>query len=339
MSISPEIKQQVLQRAQGALSLQVAFVGIASGLLAALKGGPLAAGELAGAAGQDPGYVARWADAAYAFELLDRGEAGYALTELGRAFLPDTPGTLMPVAFQAALSAHMAERALALMPSGERPGEVVLGEKQTLMPWFGPMLEASFRPMFEGEVLPAVPFFKELGERGGVAVDVGCGNGWYLRALLRCCPTLRGVGLDLFAENIEGARALAAAEGVADRLEVQQGDVNHFTVAEPVDLIALNRALHHIWGEAGHALRALAAHLAPGGALVIWEPRWPEQPEALRAPPYRPLAFQNLAEHIQGNRFLTRAEVEGVLQDAGLTTEVYTFLADREMIVVGRRLG
>ena len=36
---------------------------------------------------------------------------------------------------------HMAERAAELMRSGERPGEQVLSERQTILPWFGPMLE------------------------------------------------------------------------------------------------------------------------------------------------------------------------------------------------------
>ena len=87
-----------------------------------------------------------------------------------------------------------------------------------------------------GEVYLALerPDESELMERGGVAVDLGCGNGWYLRALARHCPNLRGIGLDGFAENVRQARALAEAESLAARLEFREGDLHHFTVTEPV---------------------------------------------------------------------------------------------------------
>ncbi|NIR99446.1 MAG: class I SAM-dependent methyltransferase, partial [Gammaproteobacteria bacterium] len=72
--------------------------------------------ELARAAGQDPAYVRRWCDAAYAFELLEEVRPGvFRLTETGGAFCPDAPGTLMPFAVQHMISAHMAERAAGLM--------------------------------------------------------------------------------------------------------------------------------------------------------------------------------------------------------------------------------
>jgi len=76
---------------------------------------------------------------------VDVRDGRYALTELGRAFLPGEPGTLMPFAVGAVLGAHMAERAAGLMRTGERPGESVLAERATILPWFGPMLEATLR--------------------------------------------------------------------------------------------------------------------------------------------------------------------------------------------------
>jgi hypothetical protein len=45
------------------------------------------------------------------------------------------------------------------------------------------MLEANFGTLFEREILPAVPAFAEVAERGGLVVDLGCGNDWYLRRL------------------------------------------------------------------------------------------------------------------------------------------------------------
>jgi len=326
------------QAALGAMTLHTAYIGIANHLFDALHERPgCTAAALAAATGTDAGYVARWCDAAYAVELLDRTGDGFVLTALGASFRPDAPDTQLPFAVATVLGAHMAERAAELMRTGERPGEQVLAERATILPWFGPMLERNFAPLFEREILPALPVFRRVDERGGLAVDLGCGNGWYLRALARRCPHLRGIGLDGFAENVRQATALAAKAGLAEQLEFRQGDLHHFTVGEPVDLIAMNRALHHVWDEKEDAVRILAEHLAPGGAAAVWEPRWPDDPAALRLGPLRRMAFQNLSEHVQGNRVLRPAEITAEFERAGLATAVHLFADGHEMVIVGTR--
>jgi SAM-dependent methyltransferase len=319
--------------------LELAFVGIASGLFEALDArGPAGAPELATAAGKDPGYVIRYCDAAYAYGLLSATDAGaFALTELGRAFLPNVAGSLMPFPVGVMLGAHMMERSVGLMETGERPGEAVLAERDSLLPWFGPMLEAQYGPFFRDVIAPGVPIFDEVDARGGLAVDLGCGNGWYLRALAHRCTHLRGIGLDGFGENIAAARRAAERDGLGDRLDFHAGDLHDFTVSEPAHLIAMNRALHHVWNEKDNVFRILRDHLAPGGAAVIWEPAWPKDRAALTHPPMRPVAFQNLAEHIQGNHFLHPDEIAQELEAVGLTPQIYLFAEGREAVVVGRR--
>ena len=209
-----DLKQQFRAMAQGSQSLAVAYIGVVNGLFAGLKRlGQADADALASAAGMDAAYVRRWCDAAYAFLYLEAEGDTFCLAESGAAMLPDAPGTLMPIAAQAMLNMHMAERAAALMRTGARPGEQVMGERETLLPWFGPMLEASFSEFFEQTICPNVPIFAEVDARGGMVVDLGCGNGWYLRALARRCGAVCGLGLDGFAENIAQATRLAAAAG------------------------------------------------------------------------------------------------------------------------------
>ncbi|MCB9648022.1 MAG: class I SAM-dependent methyltransferase [Deltaproteobacteria bacterium] len=328
----------MMQKLQGAAALNVAFVGVSNGLFDVLSGLRSAtAAELAAKAGRDLGYVTRWCDAAYAFEYLEREQDRFHLTATGEAFRPDAPDTLMPMAVQAVLGAHMAERAAGLMRTGERPGEKVLAERETILPWFGPMLEHSFATMFAQQIVPAIPAFARVDERGGLAVDLGCGNGWYLRALAKRCGHLRGIGLDGFEENIRQATELAAQAGLQDHLEFRAGDLHHFTVDGPVDLIAMNRALHHVWDEKENVFRILAEHLAPGGSAVIWEPRWPDDPAALRHPRGRGMAFQNLSEHVQGNHFLRPDEIAAELEKAGLRSEVHLFGEGYEAVVVGTK--
>ncbi|MEJ2631331.1 MAG: class I SAM-dependent methyltransferase [Acidihalobacter sp.] len=331
------LRQDIMRRAQAAVSLDIAYIGVANGLFAALDEiGSASPSRLAAQAEMDDAYVIRWCDAAYAFELIDEAVDGeFQLTPLGRAFMPEQPGTLMPFAVQSMLSSHMSERAAGLMRSGERPGERVLGERETILPWFGPMLEHQFAPLLEKQVVDQVPTFRAVDERGGLAVDLGCGNGWYLRTLARRCPHLRGIGLDGFDENISQATRLAEQEELDKRLNFAVGDIHNFHIEEPVDLISMNRALHHVWDEKENVFRILREHLRPGGAAVIWEPNWPARRSDLRSPARRGMAFQNLSEHVQGNHFLRPEEIAEQFRAAGLEPEVH-FVADgRDVIVTG----
>ena len=334
-----DIRQQVMKSAQGAALLHIAFVGVTNHLFDELaRLGTASAEGLAEAADRNVGYVMRWCDAAYAFELIDERDEGiFELTELGAAFDTSAPGSLFAFPVQTVLGAHIAERAAGLMKSGERPGEVVLSERETILRFFGPMLEATFAPVFEASVIPAVAIFSEWDARGGLAVDLGCGNGWYLRRLAERCPNLRGVGLDALAENIDGANERAAAEGLSDRLSFRVGDLQRFEVDEPADLIAMSRALHHVWDARESVFRLLREHLRPGGAAVIWEPIWPDARASLRDPARRVVAFQNLAEHVQGNHFLRPRDIADELARAGLEPEIHLILEGREASVVGRK--
>lgn len=334
-----ELRNTVMQQAQGALMLNIAYIGIANGLLTKLAAqGAMDAETLARAAGMDSAYVRRWCDAAFAFALLDESAPGvFTLSEMGSAFRPDMPGTLMPFAVQSVLSAHMSERATGLMRSGERPGEAVLAERETILPWFGPMLEHQFGPLLEREILPHLPAYRQVAERQGLAVDLGCGNGWYLRVLCAHFPTLRGLGLDGFGENIEQATRLAAQAGLGERLRFDRGDIYEFHLNEPADLVAMNRALHHVWDEKEKVFGILHDSLKPGGIAVIWEPAWPEQRQALRDLGRRAMAFQNLGEHIQGNHFLRPEEVAEQFRAVGMDAEIHLFVNGREAVVTGRR--
>ncbi len=336
---SETLKTQFKQQAQGALSLNIAFIGVTGGLFSALHGLERAsAPALAQATGLDAGYVIRWCDAAYAFGYLEAEGDMFHLSATGEAMRPEAPDSLMPLAVQAVLSAHMAERAAGLLQSGERPGEAVLAERATILPWFGPMLESGFGSLFEKTICPAIPAFAEVDARSGLVLDLGCGNGWYLRVLARRFAQLRGLGLDGFDENVTQARERARSEGFAGRLRFEQGDIHDFTLEEPADLIAMNRALHHVWEHDRNGIFAwLHDNLKPGGYAVIWEPAWPAERSALRDPARRALSFQNLSEHIQGNHLLQPEEIVAAFTGQGMQSQVYRFAGDNEAVIVARR--
>ncbi|MGM0555523.1 MAG: class I SAM-dependent methyltransferase [Myxococcota bacterium] len=338
MPISKERREQLQQAAQDSTVFHLAFIGVTNDLLQQLDArGPSEASGLAESADADEAYVARWLDAAYAYELVDADGDRFSLTELGRAFLPDADGSMMPMAVGSILGPHMAERAAGLTSSGEQPGEAVLAERETVLPWFGPMLESRFGPFFEDVILEGVPAFEAVDSAEGVAVDLGCGNGWYLRKLAANYPNLRGIGLDGIEENIEQATRLAEEDGVGERLDFRTGDIFDFAVDQPVDLIAMNRALHHVWHERDSVFGALSENLKPGGVAVIWEPNYPAERSELRDPAKRPLAMQNLSEHVQGNHLLQPAQIEAAFEEHGMSAKAYYFRDGNEAVIVGTK--
>ena len=94
---------------------------------------------------------------------------------------------------------------------------------------------------------------------------------------------------------------------------------------------------NHVWDQRDKVFGILRDALVPGGSVVIWEPRWPDEVASLREPRKRPLAFQNLSEHVQGNHFLRPAEIEAAMRDVGLSPQTFLFADGTEAVVVGRR--
>ena len=222
-----DLKKQFRAMVQGSQSLTVAYIGVVNDLFAALK--RLGTGDVAAiatATRMDAGYVRRWADAAFAFGYLDAEGEIFRLSEMGAAMSPDAPDTLMPLSMTMVSSVHMALRSASLMRSGERPGETVMAEVETLLPWFGAMLEGAFARFFEEKICPDVPIFAEINERGGLVVDLGCGNGWYLRALARRCGSLRGLGDDAFDENVAQATRVGQS-GRRERVQARSACRSH----------------------------------------------------------------------------------------------------------------
>jgi SAM-dependent methyltransferase len=331
-----DTRDQLRDAASQTTILRLAFIGLTDGLLEALdQAATLSSDELADRTDTDPTYVARWLDAAYGFELVDTDDDTFELTELGEAFLPDVPGTMMPLAIQSVLSARLADRLADLLRSGEQPGEAILGEFENVTPWFGRMLEAKFRPYFEGNVLPELEIFEQVDAESGRILDLGCGNGWYLRALLEEFEGLSGVGIDLMPESIRHARTTTAEDGLEGRLDFREADLTDFRTDEPFDVVVLNRTFHHVWEDRDEVFETAAAALADGGHLIAWEPAWPDGRDGLRDSKRRMLGMRNLAEHAMGNRLLTPDELRDAFEAHDFDTDIRRLDAI-ETLIVGR---
>lgn len=123
----------------------------------------------------------------------------------------------------------------------------------------------------------------ELRLRGDETVlDLGCGRGAVLCAVARRLPAGRAIGVDLWQADQTGntpavTLANAAAEGVADRVEVHTADMTALPLADAsVDVVVSNLAIHNIASTEGRrrALEEAVRVLRPGGRLAIadlWE--------------------------------------------------------------------
>jgi arsenite methyltransferase len=108
-------------------------------------------------------------------------------------------------------------------------------------------------------------------------LDLGCGRGAQLLAVAKLLPRGRAVGIDLWRADQTGnspdaTRCNAEREGVADRIELETGDITRLPFADGIfDLVISSLVLHNIPSAAGRraAIDEAVRVLRPGGRLAI----------------------------------------------------------------------
>jgi 2-polyprenyl-6-hydroxyphenyl methylase/3-demethylubiquinone-9 3-methyltransferase len=144
-----------------------------------------------------------------------------------------------------------------------------------------------------------------------VVLDVGCGNGHHLLAL---APHIRrGIGVDLSPGMIGVARARVCGSPWQRRLSfaVDNGEELAQVAPASVDAAICIGALEHMLDKAA-VLASVYRVLRPGGRFFCLTPDG-------QHPWYRTIApLLGLAtKHLSTDRFLTRAELAGMLRRAG----------------------
>ena len=119
---------------------------------------------------------------------------------------------------------------------------------------------------------------------GASVLDVGCGVGRWSRRLARAGA--RVTGIDLAPTMVEEARRRAARAGVGGRCRFLVADLADLDLSERFEQILGVTVLQHILDpdRFERAVGRLAAHLAPGGRIVL-----------LEAAPSRPVSTCNSA--------------------------------------------
>jgi ubiquinone/menaquinone biosynthesis C-methylase UbiE len=107
----------------------------------------------------------------------------------------------------------------------------------------------------------------------GAILDMGCGRGWCLRALVEAgVPPERLHGVDIQPERV------AAARQAVPSAEIAVGDAHNLRFPDESFALVLQFTLLSSLGSHGAIRKALGEGirvLAPGGLLLIYEPRVP----------------------------------------------------------------
>lgn len=323
------------------MALSVGYIGLFQGLFDALaERRAVRPQDLAADKRLDAGYVRRWCEAAYAFGLLRHSRGRYSLTPFARAALctagQDFSGGQFLRGIQA--TAIIAYNYPLFMRDGSRPGYGVMARYPEFAPLFSAMLENVQRATFVHEILPQVPDYAEIGQRGGALMDMGCGNAWFLVTLAERFPGVTGVAVDFAEVNVKAAEAKIRAAGLQARLGVRRADIADYAYDGTYDLICFNQVIHDVWGRRGEVLARARDALRNAGRIAIWDRPFPAMLRELKRPPRHFMVFLNLFEEMGGTRLLSESEmVEGLGQAS--FTDIRTYRVDQgaQAVVVGRK--
>ena len=247
-------------------------IGEKLGLYKALAGGAMTPAELAAKTSTDERYVREWlsSQAAGGYVSYDGASGKFSLSP-EQAFTlanEDSPAYL-PGAFQLALGSLAAVPRLteafkngAGMGWHEHHEDVIHGCEKFFRPGYAANLVASWIPALDG--------VKAKLEEGALVADVGCGKGASTVLMAQAFPKSQFFGFDYHDGSIEGARAAAQRQGVADRATFQAAASKSYP-GKGYDLVTMFDCLHDMGDPVG-AARHVRQSLKPDGTWMIVEP-------------------------------------------------------------------
>jgi arsenite methyltransferase len=227
----------------------------------------------------------------------------------------DAPGVVITFALLAVAGFGLAR--VARPPRGFAIAGAVFGAGAVLMVWssrFGK--RRVVRRMLDG-----------MGLRPDARVlDVGCGRGLVLIEAARRVPQGRAVGVDLWKRSDQSGNSLkvtlanAAAEGMAERVKVHDGDARRLPFDDGCfDAVVSSLVVHNIPDRAGRAdaVREMTRMLRPGGRLAL-------------------LDFRHTADYAETLRAAGMAQVRRSGLRLGVFPPVRIVTASKEALAAGR---
>jgi 2-polyprenyl-3-methyl-5-hydroxy-6-metoxy-1,4-benzoquinol methylase len=265
--------QRMNDATMGAFDIASTYLGLKLGFYRSLANdGPATASELAARTGTDERLVREWLEQQGATELLeatdDGGEWRFALPAahvdvlLDPDALDGVAGTMLSLVAELAQVPRLVEsfRTGVGIPYADYGPDEVEGQAMGSRPVYRAEIESWF---------DAVPRLATLLAHGARVLDIGCGVGWSSVSIAKAYPGALVDGVDLNPGSIEAARALAEAEGVADRVRFEVRDAAMLSGAG-YDVACMFEMLHDLSRPVA-ALTSAREALGPGGVLLVAE--------------------------------------------------------------------
>lgn len=314
--------------AHGFAALRMAYFGLRLGLFDALRLAPagLTADELAAALGLDGRYVAAWAKAAYACELLsyDPSTGRFRLApHMAELLLDDTdPYYMAGIPLSLAVESRQIDRLLENFRTGA--GIPFADYGPDIVETMEALSRAAYEVYLPNVLLPAVPGLRERLAAGGKILELGCGAGVGLLSLARAFPGCTVTGVDPDEASIARARERIEQAGMADRVAAEVMRSEDLNIENVFDFVYVQTALHEM-DDVVTALANARRALVEGGVLLITEVRGADRVEEATGPYQAALAHmdlfyeipQSLAKGGMGVGFLNRQQVESLAIGAG----------------------
>jgi SAM-dependent methyltransferase len=304
-----DIKDAVLADARGFMKSRVILTAAELDMFTELVHTPASAEPLAEKLGLDPRACTRILDCLVTFELLDKRDSVYHVTERGAWLSSDHPRSVLPMVLHMAHLwenwSHLSET----VRNGVNPHRkaIIEAEAERQKAFIGAMHVVGEDLSLEiADDYDARPFHTLL--------DVGGASGTYVLAFLKKHPHLKALLFD-FEGVIPMARQRLKAEGLEDRVQCVGGDFYHDELPGGCDLALLSAIIHQNSPEQNVELyRKVFRALEPGGALLI---RDHIMDETRTHPPAGALFAINMLVNTLGGDTYTFNEVQAHLHEAG----------------------
>jgi len=276
MAVNTEELNAFLGRFVGDLGASVhtgmVVIGEKLGLYKALAEGPVNSAELAAKTGTDERYVREWlgSQAAGGYVTYNEETRKFSLSEEQAFTLANEESpAYIPGAFQLALGSLSAvPRIVEAFRSGagmgwhEHDEAVFHGCEKFFRPSYAANLVSSWIPSLDG--------VKTKLDAGARVADVGCGKGASTVLMAKAFPKSQFFGFDYHDKSIQGARAIAARDGLEVRVNFGVAKAKEFP-GKDYDLVTVFDCLHDMGDPVG-AARRVRDSLRGDGTWMIVEP-------------------------------------------------------------------
>jgi hypothetical protein len=261
-------------------------------------------------------YFHKWLDAAIAYDFIRLNEGKIVLTEFGKSFATDADDTQLANLIQGVFTVLIANEAIPLLETGNRPGYELVYRFKNISPWYDYVNQKKndllISQIFANELL--LNKIKDL--RGNIA-DFGSGNGWLIENIKRHFTGCEFYSVNGRHQMIYGINSISTASFFANEIKYS--------------LIILNKVLHHIWEEQA-LIKQILNKLSNDGILLIWEFAWSDDIKLL--PKFKEIVFLNLIEHIQKASYIEMSEINSYFEKLGFHSSNFKIDNEKQIIYI-----